>query len=320
MHAALGGAAGDVRAGRPRRVTPLVLATLVGAAALVPFAAAVAAAAPAPLRFFVAGDGTLAVVNGHTDEQVSVRYRRPDGTYDEAAIARLRRLFRSADDSGDGRLALRLVEVLSRVQALAGGKRLVLVSGYRTPGYNETIRRQGAKAAAGSLHTEGLAADLAFPRPILRPLWLKVRSLDCCGAGYYAKEGFLHVDVGRPRFWEAATSRVDENLSAGNARLFARTEYDRYATGEPIAVTLHALTVPPVRIARTARLGGHAARVEAELPERDGCFEVGASGAAVRVVGAAPTSGRAPVALAVCEPRPERTPVEVETNAVEVGR
>ena len=39
--------------------------------------------------------------------------------------------------------------------------------------------------------------------------------------GYYAKQGFMHVDVGKPRFWEATTSRTDEDLSGGNARVFA---------------------------------------------------------------------------------------------------
>ena len=47
----------------------------------------------------------------------------------------------------------------------------------------------GAKAAGGSLHTEGLAADVAFPAKELRPLWLKIRDLECCGAGYYQKNG-----------------------------------------------------------------------------------------------------------------------------------
>src|SRR5207245_66042 len=38
----------------------------------------------APLqRFFVMGDGTLAVVNAHTGERAEVRYRKADGTYDQ---------------------------------------------------------------------------------------------------------------------------------------------------------------------------------------------------------------------------------------------
>jgi len=278
--------------------------------------------AAAPPRFFIAGDGQLAVVNAHTDERVTVRYRRPDGSYDPAALARIRHAFRSSGDGREGDVSLRLIEMLSYLQRAAGGRPLVLISGYRSPDYNQGLRDQGVKAAGGSLHTEGLAADVAFPRPMLRGLWQRVRGLDCCGAGYYAKEGFLHVDAGRPRFWEAATSRVDENLSAGNARLFARTEFDRYARGEPIAVSLHALTVPPVRIARAARLvgeDGHTARVsvEGDLPERDGCLEAPALGARVRVVGASSVH-RAHLVLTTCAPRSERTPEEFETNPVEV--
>ncbi|TMA51020.1 MAG: DUF882 domain-containing protein, partial [Deltaproteobacteria bacterium] len=198
----------------------------------------------------------LAIVNAHTDEHVTVRYRREDGTYDPDALARLRRVFRSSGDAREQDVSLRLIEVLSHVQKMAGGHPLVLLSGYRSPTYNQSLKNQGKQVAGGSMHTEGLAADLAFPRPQLPKLWHQVRDLDCCGAGYYAKEGFLHVDVGRPRFWEATTSRVDENLSAGNARMFARTEFDRYVGGEPISVTLHALTVPPVQVARVAKLLG----------------------------------------------------------------
>jgi len=268
-------------------------------------------------RFFVTGDGTLSLVNAHTDERATVRYRRGDATYDTQAIARIRHLFRSQGDARETDVPLRLVEVLAWLQHTAGGKPLVVLSGYRSPDYNQDLKAQGRAVAGGSLHTEGLAADLAFPRTDLPRLWHRVRDLDCCGAGYYAKEGFLHVDVGRPRFWEATTSRVDENLSAGNARVFARTEFDRYAAGEGVVVTLHAATVPPVLVRREARLGGESVRVESELPEREGCYEVRGPGARLKVVGV-PAVRRAPVVLSTCEPRVERTPETVETNPIEV--
>lgn len=275
------------------------------------------AALAAPARFFLAGDGTLALASAHTDETARVRFRRADGSYDAGALARLRRVLRSADGE-EGPLSLRLVETLSYLQHATGHAPLVVVSGYRSPGYNAGIRARGAKAAGGSLHTEGLATDVAFPRPELEPLWRRLRALDCCGVGLYRKEGFLHVDVGRPRFWEPATSRVDENLSAGNARLFARTEFDRYARGETMAVTLHAITVPPVQLARTARFvrdGGETVSLALEGAPGD-CFPVPATGTTVRVAGAA--AGRGHLVLATCEPRVERTPETVESNPVEV--
>ena len=291
------------------------------AAVVVALVASDAWAAPLQ-RFFVMGDGTLAIVNAHTKERAEVRYRRADGTYDQAALARIRRAFRSSGDEGEGRASLRLIEVLSWAQKTSRARPLTLMSGYRRPEYNEGLRAQGVRAAGGSLHTEGLAADVAFPRAMLHPLWMKVRALDCCGAGYYAKDGFLHIDVGRPRFWEPSTSRVEENLSAGNARLFGRTEFDRYAKGEEIVVALHAMTVPPVRVGREARLVGEkeeAASVAVDGGETpaDGCVEIGASGAALRLRGL-PHPARGRLTLATCEPRAERTPVAVETNAIEI--
>jgi uncharacterized protein YcbK (DUF882 family) len=280
---------------------------------------ALAAVALTP-RFFLTGDGTLELVGVHSGEHVTVTYRRPDGTYDRDALARIRHVMRSSD-GGEGDISLRLVELLGHVYVLRGKQPLTIQSGYRSPEYNETIRARGARAAGGSLHTEGLAADVAFPKKELKKVWLEVRALDCCGAGYYQTEGFLHLDVGPPRFWEPATSKVEQNLSAGNARLFARTEFDRYGTGEPIALHLHALTTPPVLVAHDAVLvdGDHerAVHVEAELPEREGCFEVGARDAVVRVTGA-PAVARGHVRLRTCAPRVERTPETVDTNPIEV--
>src|SRR5207247_4165562 len=88
----------------------------------------------APLqRFFVMGDGTLAVVNAHTRERAEVRYRRADGTYDQAALARIRRAFRSSGDEGEGRAALRLIEVLSWAQRTARARPLTLMAGSGSP-------------------------------------------------------------------------------------------------------------------------------------------------------------------------------------------
>lgn len=279
--------------------------------------AAGAAWASPPERFFVMGTGKIAFTNAHTAAHVDVRYRRPDGSYDEEAIARIRRAFRSKGDTGEGRVSLRLIEVVSDMQRRAGVKAVTLMSGYRAPEYNEGLRAKGVRAAGGSLHTEGLAADVAFPRAKLRDLWMQLRGLDCCGAGYYQKDGFLHVDVGRARFWEPATSRVEENISAGNAKLFARTEFDRYAPGEPIVVTVHSMTVPPVRIGRTARFGdAGTVSVRGDVVQSGECLELPFSGVTLRAEGIAKGSGR--LAVSTCGPRSERTPDRIETNVIEV--
>lgn len=269
-------------------------------------------------RFFTAGDGRLSLVSVHDGTTATVTYRRADGTYDEAALARLRRVLRSRDGK-EGPIEPRFVELLGWLYEAAGGRPLRIQSGYRSPAYNEAIRSRGAKAASGSLHTEGMAADVALEHRQADALWHRLRERECCGAGFYPSGGFLHVDVGPPRFWDEKTSRVDENLSGGNARLFARTDFDRYGAGDAIHLGLHALTAPPVRVARTARLGGSGTPLEiaTAAADADGCIEVDALSVLVLTVPAA-AHGRDTIVLTTCAPRPERTPETVRTNPIEI--
>ena len=275
-------------------------------------ATAIPLAAAEP-RFFLSGTGRVAIENAHTRERVTVRYRRPDNTYDREALDRLANLFRSRGDGAVHDPVLRLVEVLSHIQDLAGTDHLVLVSGYRSPGYNQNLKG----AARASMHTEGLAADIGLAKPSklsLETVWHRVRALECCGAGYYGRDAYMHIDVGRPRFWEKATSRVDENLAGGNARLFARTQYDRYAPGERVVVSVHSLTLPPVRIAPEAKLGATPVRLAG-----DECIELTTTGATLELPDAPKHADRARLTLTTCEPRPERTPATIETNPIAVG-
>jgi len=281
-----------------------------------------AIAAPAAadeVRFFIAGIGTLAVRSMHSGAEARVTYRRPDGTYDDAALAQLRRVLRSGDGR-EGPLEPRFVELLGWLYQTTGAEKpLRIQSGYRSPAYNEKLRARGGKAASGSLHTEGMASDVKLDKTVLHPTWERLRALECCGAGYYPGGGFLHVDVGTPRFWDESTSRVDENLSAGNARLFARTDFDRYRPGDAIAVRLHALTVPPVRISRTARLGSGGPTLDITSPAAaaDGCIEADAH--TVLMMHAGAPGARDQIELTTCVPRGERTPETVRTNPVTVA-
>jgi len=276
-------------------------------------------------RFFIMGSGTLTLRSRATGEEATVRYRQPDGRYDYVAFEDLQRILRSKGGGEQKELTPRFVEMLAYVSQQVG-QPLVILSGYRTPAYNDGIRRRGGKAASGSLHTEGLAADLAIPREQLYSLWMHMRALDCCGAGYYAKQGFVHVDVGKPRFWEATTSRTDEDLSGGNARVFARADFDRYKEGETMLVRLHGVTAPPLRIARTAHLlpdgGGKPATVTVEDMDAPGngkgddCLT--ADAASRLLVKDAPATARGRIVFATCAPRIERTPERIESNPLSI--
>jgi len=339
--------AGVRRACERRLWATFALACALLARAL-PGVAAETAAQPPPSRFFLSGDGLLEIENAHTREKVVVRYRDAGGAYDPAALAKLDGIFRSRGDDESTRLALRLVELIDYLEDRERPERLLLISGYRSEGYNSAVIARGGQAARASLHTQGLAADLRFDGVDHRGLWNRLRKLECCGAGFYEKSGFVHVDTGRPRFWEQTTSRVGENLSKGNARIIARTDFDRYEDVAGLELTLHAITLRPLRVSSRARLvrdagGTDLARLGLEwpgaaAPDPDGCFTLtgnpGAGADLLRVASVEPTAAaagpgatpgardervRARVVLETCAPRLEATPASVETNLVEAS-
>ncbi len=55
--------------------------------------------------------------------------------------------------------------------------------------------------AAHSLHMEGKAIDIRIPGVDLKHLQTVAKSLEAGGVGYYAQSNFVHMDVGRVRYW-----------------------------------------------------------------------------------------------------------------------
>jgi uncharacterized protein YcbK (DUF882 family) len=285
-------------------------------------AAALHAQSTAP-RFYFSGDGALDLYNAHSDEHLVVRYRDGDGRYDADALARIQHFFRSRTDGKSAPVSLRLIELIDFVQDRAHPDRLILVSGYRSPEFNRALRAGGRRVAQASLHTEGLAADLQPQGVDLSRLWNDLRALELGGVGLYRADGFIHLDTGRARFWEAGTSGVEKNLSAGNARIFARTDFDRYADLQGAVVRLHDVTALPLRIRRDAQIGEHALRIEPvghAIATQGDCYviDAAADAYAFRVATSlAPLAQRAPLRLATCAPRIGATPREIATNPVE---
>ena len=273
-------------------------------------------------RFFFSGDGEIDLYNAHFDEHLTVRYRG-DGHYDPQAQAAIARFFRSRSDGKSAPIAWRLIELIDFVQDRYRPTRLTLVSGYRSPDLNRALRAGGHRVAAASLHTEGLAADLQPAGVDLRRLWRELRELGVGGVGLYEGDGFVHLDTGQPRFWEAATSGVEKNRSADNARLFARTDFDRYADLTGAVIRLHAVTALPIRIHRTARIADQSLTI---APAGSGialdgdCYVIseGAERYAFTVTtGPVPPAQRSPIRLSTCAPRVGATPKEIVTNPIE---
>jgi uncharacterized protein YcbK (DUF882 family) len=210
-----------------------------------------AVAAPSG-RFFIEGDGKVYLVNKTTGAGGLVTYRTPGGEYPESAQRRINQIFGVPPNASEG-IAMRLTALLDYLQDRLKGGTIKIVSGYRSPTYNEGLRKQGRLAARTSMHVEGMAADIEMEGVQGKRLWDFVRGLNCCGAGYY-HTNLIHVDVGPSRFWDETSTGVGQDLGARNKLVLLRTELDLYRPGEEVRMALGRITDYPIGVRRDGQL------------------------------------------------------------------
>jgi uncharacterized protein YcbK (DUF882 family) len=138
----------------------------------------------------------------HTGERLDVVYRKGND-YDPEALARINYFLRDYRNGEVRAYDPRLLDVLHELTESLGrpSAEIDVVCGYRTPKTNEYLRAHGHAVAEHSLHMQAMAIDIRIPgvsTSEIRDAALKLRR---GGVGYYAGDGFVHVDVGRVRRW-----------------------------------------------------------------------------------------------------------------------
>ncbi len=197
-------------------------------------------------RYFLSGDGWIQLTNAKTGNSARIRYRLADGSYPPDAHRQVDRLFGVPSGSSDY-IALRLIAFLDYFEDHFQ-QPINLISGYRSPEYNENLRAQGRLAAKASLHMEGMAADIQMRKGLSAKAFPLLRELQCCGVGYYHGDS-LHLDTGPARFWDETTSKVHTNISEHNKQIMVRTDQDIYLPGETVEIKLARITDYPIGFA-----------------------------------------------------------------------
>jgi uncharacterized protein YcbK (DUF882 family) len=96
----------------------------------------------------------------------------------------------------------RLLDLLWNLRgALDTAEPYEVISAYRSPSTNTMLRRAGRGVARGSLHMRAMAIDVRVPGQPIAKVRATALALRQGGVGYYPASGFVHVDVGRVRFW-----------------------------------------------------------------------------------------------------------------------
>ncbi len=144
----------------------------------------------------------LRLFNRNTKERISVRYHKPSGRYDQAALQDINYVLRCHHSNQVCKIDVQLLDYLHQIVSMVGpGKEVHIFSGYRSPSYNNWLVRTGKGAAPKSLHTTGQALDISIPGVRLTHVWRAAAKLQFGGVGNYRRRGFIHIDTGPLRYW-----------------------------------------------------------------------------------------------------------------------
>jgi uncharacterized protein YcbK (DUF882 family) len=143
----------------------------------------------------------LAFRNLHTGEGVDVVYRA-DGQVDLGALREIDWVLRDFRTGEARPMDRRLLDLLWRLRtALDTTEPYEVISGYRSPATNAMLARESRGVSRVSLHMKAMAIDVRVPDRPLATVRDAALALRLGGVGYYPGSDFVHVDVGRVRFW-----------------------------------------------------------------------------------------------------------------------
>lgn len=280
-------------------------------------------------RFFRVGDGVLHIKNMHTHMEVTAPLFTPDGSFDAEGLARIDRVFGLDSASSGDHISPRLLGMLDYFSdRVAPGKPIHLISGYRSPEYNSSLRDKGGNVARTSLHMDAMAIDFYIEGVSGKRLWEIVRSEDCCGVGHYGGQS-IHLDAARPRFWEAATSKVRTAESDFNRRVYASTVFDRYRPGDSLSLRLTGISEfgfgvrPSVALVLDAEGERTAAGASLRPSQGTDCIWIGDRQASRSLSLDLPVEiqpGRYRLRLDFCRKPFEEMPAKTVSNEIEIRR
>ncbi len=158
-------------------------------------------AAWARLRAPAARARSLAFYNTHTDESLKTVYWEK-GHYIPGALDEINFIMRDFRANEILPIEVPLLDLLHTISRhLNTSQPFHIISGYRSPATNAMLAAQSEGVALHSLHQYGMAADIRVPGRHLARLHRVAVALRGGGVGYYPRSDFIHVDIGRVRYW-----------------------------------------------------------------------------------------------------------------------
>jgi|WetSurMetagenome_2_1015567.scaffolds.fasta_scaffold290609_2 uncharacterized protein YcbK (DUF882 family) len=143
----------------------------------------------------------LSFDNIHTGEKMRAIYWQ-EGTYVPQALADINYILRDYRTGEVKEIDTDLLDLLFALhKKLESRVPFNIISGYRSPETNALLSSMSRGVVKNSLHVHGKAIDINLPGYELKTLRRAAADLRRGGVGYYPLSDFVHVDVGRIRFW-----------------------------------------------------------------------------------------------------------------------
>ena len=280
-------------------------------------------------RYFLMGSGVLILENLRNQRQAKVELLDAEGRINDQALAQADHVFGFPTAEKKEHFSPRLLFMLSYfADQVAPGKKIMIESAYRSPEYNDSIRQQGANAARTSTHIDGMALDFWIEGVDGKMLWETIRAKNCCGVGHYGDKT-IHLDAGRPRFWEAATSGTKDPEPDHNRHIYLSPLYDRYLAGEAVALSLSGISVfnfgirPQIRLNTTSTVPTVVAELSLTGSEHTACLKIDSRAATRFLSVALPAdmpAGRYSLQMDFCAKPFSRMPDQIMSQPIEVIR
>jgi uncharacterized protein YcbK (DUF882 family) len=150
-----------------------------------------------------ARDRTISFYSVNTKETLTIQYMK-DGKRIPAAMERINWILRDWRADEKTEMDPDLIDLAWEIHnELGSAEPIHIISGYRSRGTNDMLRRTVGGQASQSRHILGKAMDVHFPDVPVRKLRYSALIRERGGVGYYPTSAtpFVHIDTDRVRAW-----------------------------------------------------------------------------------------------------------------------
>lgn len=150
---------------------------------------------------------TIWMYHIHTKDTISILYKK-DGRYVPEAMKKLNWFLRDWRQNEATEMDPKTIDIVWEMHNELGSQQPVhIISGYRSRGTNNMLRKTRGGQASQSQHITGKAIDIHFPDVPIRRLRYSAMIRERGGVGYYPTSAlpFVHVDTARVRSWPRMT-------------------------------------------------------------------------------------------------------------------